>query len=77
MNLLNLGEIRHPRGEREKALGLYQRAAAVAPRLAVVQVNRGSIALELNRLDVAEEAQEALRRRPNDPRAQELPQGVR
>jgi len=54
--LVNLAEIRWKRGEREKALDLYQRAAAVAPRFALVQVNRGSLALELNRLDVAEEA---------------------
>jgi choline-sulfatase len=54
--LVNLAEIRAKRGEREKALDLYQRAAAVAPRFALVQVNRGSLALELNRLDVAEEA---------------------
>ena len=54
--LVNLAEIHHQRGEREKALDLYQRAAAVAPRFALVQVNRGSLALELSRLDVAEEA---------------------
>ncbi len=54
--LVNLAEVHAARGERERAFELYQRAAAVSPRLALVQVNRGNLALETKRLDVAEEA---------------------
>ena len=52
--LLSLGEIAQARGEREKAFEFYQRAVAVAPRFARGADRLGSVALELNRLDVAE-----------------------
>ncbi len=54
--LVNLGEIHSARGDLPKAFDYYQRAATVAPRLPLVQVNRGNIALQLNRFDIAEEA---------------------
>ena len=51
--LLNLAEIHYTRGERQKAFDYYERAAKVVPRLALVQVNIGTLAMEMNRLDVA------------------------
>jgi tetratricopeptide (TPR) repeat protein len=54
--LLNLAEIHYTRGERQKALEYYQRAAKVVPRLALVQANIGTLAMEMNRLDLAETA---------------------
>ncbi len=54
--LLNLAEIHYTRAEREKALEYYERAAKVVPRLALVQANIGTLAMEMNRLDLAETA---------------------
>src|SRR5262249_3952166 len=54
--LVTLRETRYARGELEPAFDLYQRAARVAPRFPLVQVNRGNVALQLKRLDVAEES---------------------
>jgi Flp pilus assembly protein TadD len=54
--LLNLAEIHYARGERQKAFDYYQRAATVVPGLPLVHANLGILALEMNRLDVAEAA---------------------
>ncbi len=54
--LLNLAEIHYARGEREKAFDYYQRAReSRAHGSPLVHVNLGTLALEMKRLDVAED----------------------
>ena len=54
--LLNLGAIRQARGEKDQAFDLFQRAVSAAPQLAQAQIALGGLALEMNRMGVAEQA---------------------